>query len=305
MEALCATISLKMAIRQFDHMDAREQKKSFLSLPREIQVQICEYYYPAWSLLIRDHMFSVSNGPSLINLPLPQSHEQMPPCPARYRGCKAGECPTRDYATIFGQKDVATYVPSINMLLVCRSIHDLARPIFEASYTKVVDADLRHYCFGNMMCWTLFIARFRKLLAQTATLHLDVSKPKEFSCAEEKDRNIGAAQYLPNFENLIVSDMFKLTNTSTLLQELGAWHWTADTPTQELAVLMGKAAAKRQDVTLIFWRIGTCLFEGYEEQDLVQSFNMIYKFQCCFEGLEGVYVSIFLILYVHHTIREC
>lgn len=279
---------------ELDATPDRAQTGSLLALPHEVQIQIFDYYYPRWSLVVRDHMFSISDGPSLFKLPHPQNQALQRECPSSYR-CPPGQCPEADYATIFRYEGTSTYVPSINLLLVCHFVYKLAYPRFESSYDRVLDIDLASSCLGNTICQTLFMRRFRKLLVRTGGIHVNVSRLKETYCpyGEEGPRDLNVATIIPNLDTIILRDKFRLTNTHALLSEFNSWNWTAETPRKQLEGLLAKAVEKRLELTCVLMRVLGFLCQGFEgiEDQRKRIWMYKYDFQCQIEGVDGVYVS--------------
>lgn len=280
-----------MPAGQLDPIPSHAASTSLISLPHEIQIRVYNYYYPRWSLVVHDDMFSVSEGSSLFKLPTSQ-RQGLKEC----RRCPPDECPNADYAAIFKHESTSTYVPSINLILVCRKIRDLAYPVFQSSYTKIIEADIASYCLANTTCWTLFVTRFRQMLTKTHTLHLDVARQREFGCIEDQGENFSLMKYAPNLRKATLRDAFKLTNAHTLLDDLGAWSWTTEVPKEKLEKLLMKAAEKRMESTGTSFRVGACIFgqiqNRREDPDLV--FDYRYEYRCRVEGIESVYVSVAL-----------
>lgn len=265
------------------------QLRSLSSLPQEIQVKIYEYYYPQWSLVVRDHSFSVIQGSALFDVPYSQPEGQPTSCQHRCK-CPPFKCPEADIAILFGRAETSTYVPSINLVLTCRSVYALAYPAFLSSYNNTIDISLASHCLGNRSCRSLFTTRFQQLLARTNELHLDVSRLNPFIMENGIER-FNVVNILPTLNTIVMKDEFRCTNTHSLLEKFGAWNWPVNMSNKQLEGLLREATRKRTDLTEIFLLVATVLHSSDKEYHS-EGGKTTYVCHCQVEGVEGTYVSV-------------
>ena len=186
--------------------------------------------------------------------------------------------------------------PSINLLLVSRDVHRLARPVLESSYTGTLDVSLAESCLIDEKIRNDCCVRYRQLLARTHILDIDVSK-SPFSGSGPGSRyddmgDIDVSAHLPGLRTLVLRDAFKCTNVGPRLAKYGIDvsdpDWETRSP--KALSLVGDMADKRLNLSQL-WVIIVSICDGYRKGPPREDWSVWYKFRMRIEGMGGTYVS--------------
>lgn len=267
---------------------------SLTSLPLEIQIRIYENYYPPWSLIIHDYNLSKVGNPCSPGSARWQHKLEAYHCVHTSR-CSPGACPDYDAETLFARPVGPIYLPSTNLILVCRSIYTIAHRVFTTSYRETLELSLASPYLGQPAIFIPLRSLLRQLLDRTNRLNLEVSKIHPFY-SRNNIPGLHIASFLPNLDTICLQDAFKCTNTQSLLDKCDVQNWTAhanvDSPSEPLRELIQEAARKRMDLTMCWLLLGSAFgIREHEEED--RDWKLIYAFRCQIEGLgENIYASI-------------
>lgn len=231
-----------------------------INLPSELQILIYQYCYPRWSLQILD-----DQDPFYANTPYDET-----------------VC------------DSYSYVPSKNLLLLCREVNKIAAPIFKTSFTGILKVLLTDNVLANEDIHKHFLQRFNSLLKNVHTIDMDFTRCDE---NQPKELTYNPIDYLPNLKHFVTRDSVIGINVGVLLAENGFGSQclingpsAADLQDKRFREFCRQVCDERGMVSGQWW-IMMALSDSKEDYGrTLESMQCTYRFRL--EGVPGFFVNV-------------
>lgn len=239
-----------------------QPSRTLTDLPKELQTQIYQYYYPQWPLQIPDDHYQFDEI-------LPQEGVRLNNC-----GC----------------------IPSINLLLICREVNKVAGPIFHDSFTGILRLLLTDDAFADGDMQFRFHKRFHSLLDRVHTLEMDFTGYHGEKYLQELV--FDPLKYVRNFKHIVTRDYFVGINAGVLLAKNGFDpNYLENTPSQadlqdkKFRDFCSQVWHERDEATGRAWVLAVLFNMKSEATKTLESIKWTQQFHL--EGIPGAIVSIF------------